>query len=354
MLQINGAHKSGSGAIVRDAISLAALTGQATQFTNIRANRKKPGLRPQHLRGVEACRQICQGRLEFAAVGSQEIKFWPGQRLRGGHYDFDIGTAGSTALLTAILLPISLFCEEAVTYKLTGGLFQDFAPSAFYLQHILFPVLQRMGVDAELEIEQPGYAPKGQGVMQVKVAPVQGRLKPITMLEQGEVSTIAGFALSSLLAERNVSDRMADTCEKRLRAKGYQPYIQVLYDERESPVFKRVSVQPGACLAVWAETETKCRIASDMAGAIGRSAEYIGKHVARTLMDDLKTGATVDRHLADQLIPFCALADGVSEYVVPRVTEHVAARLWLVEEILGAGTEIRDSHVSIEGIGFAR
>jgi RNA 3'-terminal phosphate cyclase (ATP) len=71
-------------------------------------------------------------------------------------------------------------------------------------------------------------------------------------------------------------------------------------------------------------------------------------------LNDLGSGATVDRHLADQVIPFAALAKGTSMYLIPSVTEHVKARLWLVEKILGAKSRIRENLVTIEGIGFLR
>jgi RNA 3'-terminal phosphate cyclase (ATP) len=91
-----------------------------------------------------------------------------------------------------------------------------------------------------------------------------------------------------------------------------------------------------------------------MAGARGRTAEFIGKQTASDLLNDLGSGATVDRHLADQVIPFAALAKGASTFRIPSVTEHVEARLWLVEKILGAKSRIRENLVTIEGIGFLR
>lgn len=72
----------------------------------------------------------------------------------------------------------------------------------------------------------------------------------------------------------------------------------------------------------------------------------------RTLMEDLKSGACTDRHLADQLVLFAALARGVSEFTIPRMTEHVEANLRLVEQILGVHTQIRGNTIIIEGIGM--
>ena len=354
MIEIDGGRKSGSGTIVRDAVSLAALTGQELHITNIRTKRDKPGLRSQHLKGAEACNQICQGSIENAEVGSKEIRFWPGDTLYGGNYYFDIGTAGSTALLISILLPIAIFSGSASTFRITGGLFQDFAPSAYYLKHVLFPILNRMGIEAELKIAQPGYYPKGHGSIQLQTRPLSKSLRPFTLLEQGRVSKIEGFALSSLLEERKVSERMAQACQSSMKEKGCKPVIRVVYDSRQSPAFDKVSIQAGACLAIWATTGRKCLLGSDMAGAPRRSAEFIGEQVAGNLVEDLRTGATVDRYLADQLIPFCALADGTSEYLIPRVTQHVETRLWLVEKMLGAKTRVKNNRVLIKGIGYQK
>ncbi len=354
MIEVDGGQKSGSGTIVRDAVSLSVLIGQEVYLKNIRAKRDKPGLRPQHLKGVEACSQICQGRLEGAKVGSSEVRFTPGEEISGGNFNFDIGTAGSTTMLALILLPISLFAKRPSTYRITGGLFQDFAPSAYHLKYVLFPILKEMGVDADLEIIQPGYVPRGGGVIGIKIKPQREKLRPIVLLEQGKITEIRGIALSSLLKERKVSERMAKGCQKELKAKDYNPKIEIVYDVKEEPAFQKVSIQAGASLAIWAKTDTGCLIGSDMAGEPRRTAEFIGEQVAKNLIEDLETGAIVDRHSADQLIPFCALADGASQYLIPRMTEHVETRLWLVEKILGAKTEVKNNHLLIRGIGYRR
>jgi RNA 3'-terminal phosphate cyclase (ATP) len=70
------------------------------------------------------------------------------------------------------------------------------------------------------------------------------------------------------------------------------------------------------------------------------------------LLEDLDSGATVDRHLGDQLVLYAALADGVSEYIVPAVTDHVDANCWLAAQVLGAAVEMAGQHIRIRGIGY--
>jgi RNA 3'-terminal phosphate cyclase (ATP) len=344
MIHIDGGQKSGSGTIVRFAVGLATLLGVQLHLTHIRAKREKPGLRPQHLKAVQALNQICQGSLDGGEIGSGEVWFKPGGGVKGGHYEWDIGTAGSTTLLAATLLPAACFSQGAISFKLSGGLFQDFAPSAYHMQYVLFPVLGSMGITAELNITRPGYVPRGGGIIEVRVEPIGGKLKPINLPSQGKVTRIQGVALSSHLEQRRVSQRMVEKCNQVLKTQGYQANIEVIHDTS--------ALQRGAALALFAETSSGCIIGADRAGALGRTSEDIGKYVATSLLEDLSTGATVDRYLADQLIFYAALADGISQYRIPRLTEHVETNLWLVETILGAKTEVEGNLLKIQGIGY--
>ena len=354
MLEIDGSEQSGSGTIVRDAVPFSILTGQEIHLRNIRAKRDKPGLRPQHLKVLQAAASLCGGELSGGTVGSKEIWFRPGKAIKGGTFTWDIGTAGSTSMLALSLIPLGLFADAASTYRMTGGLFQDFAPSLFHLEHVLLPTVRRMGVEAEVRIIQPGYVPKGGGRIGLRITPAKGAFGPLNLITQGRVKAIRGIALASRLKERKVSHRMGRECERALERRGLHPEIELLYDEKDEPAFDAPSIQPGAALAVWAETDTGSLIGADMAGARGRTAEFIGKRTASDLLAGLDSGATVDRHLADQVIPFAALAEGTSTFRVPSVTEHVEARLWLVEKIIGAKSTVRENVVTIEGIGFRR
>ena len=343
MIYIDGSEKSGSGTIVRYAIALSSLLGEEINISNIRAKRDKPGLRPQHLASVAACARMCEAHVEGARVNSREISYQPGVRIKGGYYQLETGTAGSTTLLAMTLLPLALFADEETTLRISGGLFQDFAPSAHHMQHVLFPTLGKMGIKAELQVIRPGYVPTGGGVIEVKVKPIGGSMKPLGLLKQGKIEEVTGLALSSRLREQKVSQRMAEECQKVLADKGYPARIETLWDE--------TALQAGASLAVWAKTDSGCLLGSDQAGKRGRSSESIGRYVARNLLEDLQTGATVDRYMADQLIIYAALARGTTEYFIPRRSEHIDTNLWLVEKF-GAITRIEGNSLHVEGLDF--
>ncbi len=345
MIEIDGSQYSGSGTIVRQTIVFSALTKQSVHIVNARARRPKPGLRRQHIQVVEAIGQLVNAKTDGLFPGSMEVLFQPSALKMGRHYTWDIGSAGSTTMLALAVLPVLAFTSAPVTVELRGGLFQDFAPTFFHLQHVVLPLLLRMGVEAEAKMERPGYVPTGEGILALTVRPFRHALRAIALEQAGLVQRIWGIALASHLEERRVSERMAKTAKEVLGGAGYDADIKIVNDKD--------SLQPGAALAVFADLRGDGRLGADRAGALRRSAEAIGKYVAKQLLEDLETGATLDRFATDQIIPFAALAEGESRFRVPADTEHLRTNAWLAEQFLGARVKLDDHALSITGVGFS-
>jgi len=344
MLEIDGSRYSGSGTIVRQAVAFAGLTETAVHLVNVRVRRPKPGLRYQHVQVVESIRQLVAGTTDGVSPGSREFVFRPGKLRTNPHYTWDIGSAGSTTALALALLPVLLFSPNPVSIELRGGLFQDFAPSFYHLENVLLPLLKQMGAEIRARMERPGYVPTGGGILSLQVKPLSGKLRPVILDTPGSVIRLWGMALSSRLKDQSVSYRMADSVKRALGAAGHEAEVEVIYDES--------SLQPGAGLAVFADLSGGSRLGSDRAGAPGRRSEAIGKYVARQLLEDLKTGATLDRHASDQIIPFAALAAGESAFRIPCLSDHIRSNMWLSEEFLGAKITAMENRLVVHGVGF--
>lgn len=198
-----------AGTILRHAAALSTLLKEPLHVTRIRAARNKPGLRPQHLLALRACRDMCSGRLEGDTVNSREIYYFPGPHAKGGTYHWDIGTAGSTTMLAFTLLPLALWATAPCVFTITGGLFQDFAPSAFHMQKVLLPLLGRMGANVDLKVLRPGYVPEGEAALVCRWSASPRPSCHCTWYVREESRRIRGIALSSHLREQRVSDRMA-------------------------------------------------------------------------------------------------------------------------------------------------
>jgi len=343
-IEIDGSRHSGSGTIVRYSIALATLLRRPVHVINARMKRDKPGLRRQHLASVLAAAELCGGNVERAAVGATTFTYHPGPSISGGSYAWDIGTAGSATMLALGILPILAFADRRVEARITGGIFQDFAPSPHHMQHVLAVALASMGLHIDIHVLKAGYVPHGVGILEVRVEPSSAMLIPFKRLESKRVTHVQGIAFASHLAERHVAERMARACESRLAEVGVTSNIRCLND--------REALQAGAGLAIWNQDPTGVLAGADQAGRRGRSSEMIGRFVADALHFDLATGATVDRHLADMLVLFAALARGTSRYLAPAITDHVNSNLWLVETF-GATSRVVDRCVEIEGVSLA-
>src|SRR5205823_12968214 len=111
---LDGSHGEGGGQILRTALTLSLLTGRPFRMVKVRANREKPGLRPQHLTAVEAAAALGNAEVTGAAVGSRELTFRPGA-YSPHDLALDIGTAGATCLVLQTLhLPLALRADRPV------------------------------------------------------------------------------------------------------------------------------------------------------------------------------------------------------------------------------------------------
>ena len=71
-------------------------------------------------------------------------------------------------------------------------------------------------------------------------------------------------------------------------------------------------------------------------------AEAVADQAVDPLLAWLASGALVDGHLADQLIPFLAIGSGVSTFTCPTLSPHLQTVAWVVRQFLPAGLELDD------------
>ncbi|NBO93077.1 MAG: RNA 3'-phosphate cyclase, partial [Planctomycetia bacterium] len=145
-IELDGSAGEGGGQILRSALTLSLLTGQAFRLRHVRANRPKPGLQPQHLMSVLAAQRIGSAHVHGAGIGSSDLEFEPGP-VSAGTYRFDIGTAGATGLvLHTIYLPLALRGKAASEVTITGGTHVRTSPTYPFLEGTWQPLLARAGL----------------------------------------------------------------------------------------------------------------------------------------------------------------------------------------------------------------
>jgi len=328
MFEIDGSQKSGSGTILRLSIAIAAIKGQPLHITNIRQNRPKPGLKPQHLESVLTSAKLCDAKVEGAVLGSRELWFTP-KAVRGGDVEAVIETAGSIPMLFLSALPICVFAKVPVHLHVAkGGTDTTHAPTINYMRNVLLPALAKMGVESEVTVQKYGYYPKGMGEATLTVKP-NPNLKPIALESFGNLRGVRGVSVCTFLADRQVAERQAKAARDTLSQSGYKADIQIINDQSNP-------IQKGSSISLWAETDTGVRVGADAIGELRKTAEAVGKEAAQKLQAEIHAKATADEFLADMLIPYMALAEGKSALYARAVTEHIESNIWLMEKMLNA------------------
>jgi len=325
MIEIDGAHGEGGGQLLRTAIALAAVKARPIRVVNVRARRSNPGLAPQHVAAVRAVAAMCDAQCEGAEPRSTALTFVP-QRLRGGEYRLDVGTAGSIALVLQAMLPAAVACGERCVISVRGGTDVRAAPPIDYLRLVLLPLLEKLGIDAELTIERRGYYPRGGGEVRLELTPTSA-LSPFAVDEPGAVDRLEIHAHVSQLP-REIAERMAGAALQML-----PPGVRV---ERHIEAFAEGrSAGPGGAIVLRALTARTVLGAAQVAER-GVRAERLGQLAGESLASDLRAGASLDVHAADQMLVYLALAPGESAFRVRELSSHARTAMWLIERLSGA------------------
>ena len=230
-------------------------------------------------------------------------------------------------MLLLATLPICLFADNPVRLHVAkGGTDTTHAPTINYMRYVLLPALKQMGVDAAITVQKYGYYPKGMGEATMTTKPNQA-LKPIQLENFGKVKGISGVSVCTFLADRQVAERQAKAAQDRLSQNGYNASIEVVNDQSNP-------FQKGSSIVLWAETDTGVIIGADAIGELRKMSEAVGKEAAEKLLTELSVKPTVDVYLADMLIPYMALAQGKSAFLVRTISEHIESNIWLMEKML--------------------
>lgn len=324
-IEIDGSGGEGGGQILRTALALALRTGTAFRLYNVRHNRAKPGLRPQHLSAVQAAAQLGAAELAGAEVDSRELWFWPqtGGHIAPGVYRFDIGTAGSAPLVLQTVLPALLAAGGASAVTIVGGTYNPKAPPYDFVAQAFAPILGRMGAKLTLELKQPGFYPAGGGELRASIEPPpQGeRLARLDLLERGALRSGTGTVVLARLPSA-IAAREIDVLAAALRWPRERFSVRT-YDRARSP---------GNAVLVTLESEHVTELFSAV-GERGVPAEKVAQSVADEAAAYLKLGVPVGEHLADQLLLPMALGRGGSYRTGP-LSLHATTQIDIVQRFL--------------------
>lgn len=332
LVEIDGSKYEGGGAILRIACALSAITKKPCHIFNIRANRPNPGLAPQHLLGIQALAQLCNGKLEGDYLNSKEIKFYP-ENFYKDRVLIKIPTAGSITLILQTLIPVCFFGNKPVEIEIEGGATDTFfSPTIDYFQYVFLKFLEKIKGDLEINILKRGYYPEGGANVKVKIYP--SILEPLNLIERGNFKKILIVSgASNYLKDKKIAERQAAGAKE-------------IFGKLKLPVEEKIKYYdtscPGSQINLIAKFENTI-IGTDNLKKLGEKAEDVGKEAALVLLKEQKSNACLDKHLADQVLLYLALAKGSSKITISEITSHCKTNIWIIKKFLRGNFEIKEN-----------
>ena len=337
-LTLDGSTGEGGGQILRTGLALSMATGRPLHITRIRAGRPKPGLMRQHLACVQAAVAVCGGQADGAELGSQTLQLTPGA-VRAGDYRFQIATAGSCLLVLQTVLPALMLADGESRVQLSGGTHNPMAPPFDFLERAFAPLVRRLGVGLDLQLQRRGFYPAGGGEVLAHITPAALPLTPVNVLERGPLMNGWADALAPGLA-RNIPYRELETLGQRM---GWTFEA----DQLRQPA-TRQNEGPGNALIATLEyahiTEVFCQL-----GERSLSAEQVAKRLVDEVRAYQRSTGALGPHLADQWMLPLALAVWRSGqaacYTCTEVTQHTATNA----QTIALGLPVRVQITPAEG-----
>ncbi len=335
MIEIDGAYGEGGGQIVRTACALAACTNRPCHIMNIRRGRKVPGLRLQHVLAVQTLRDLCGGRVAGDHVGSQVLTFAPGAAT-AKDTSIEIGSAASIPLIAQCLIPYLVSASRPIRLTLTGGATDTtYAPPHDYFRGVFLRVLEKIGIDVKVETSRRGFYPVGGAQASIEVEPAT--VRPLNLTSRGALLEMRLLSVASTtLKAHQVAERQIEGAVRLMQTRKIAPKVTVEYV---------ASLSPGSALCVIAEFERTILGASAL-GAPRKAAERVGLEAAEQFLTELDSHACLDSHMADQILPYMALAGEPSAVTVSKVTDHCRTNIWVIEQFIEGKFEVEEPCIS--------
>lgn len=349
MIEIDGSQGEGGGQILRTALALSLVTQQPFRLVNIRAKRPKPGLMRQHLACVQAAVAVGGGAAYCMArngdggepgVGDTALVFTPAP-VQGGHFEFAVGSAGSSMLVLQTVLWPLVMARQASTLVLRGGTHNPMAPSFTYLSHMA-PYFAGTGPALyDMQLVRHGFYPAGGGEVHVRVQPTADGLAPIALVQRGALVQAwaeclhAGVPASVAERELGVLQHSLGWSAGQLRNRGL-----------------RSNEGPGNVLQAVLQFEHITEVFTAF-GDRGVRAETVAHNLAREVQAYVAHEAPVGEHLADQLMIPMALAGlhgRMGRYWTSTWSEHASTNARVIGQFVPVrfATQAKDGGVLVE------
>ncbi|MEM2760898.1 MAG: RNA 3'-terminal phosphate cyclase [Nitrososphaerales archaeon] len=327
-LKIDGSYGEGGGQILRTSVALSAITKQPIEIFAIRAKRDNPGLRAQHVKAINAVASLCDAQTENVKVGSNNIKFVPGE-MHGGSIKIDVGTAGSITLILQAVIPAASLSGKYVEIELKGGTDVRWSPTIDYLRFVVRAAFGMVGIDFDIDVLRRGYYPVGGGIVKATIRsckkPRTINLTTVPKIEPKIVSVCS--SLPAHVAQRQIAYALTKLQKANIACNSYSTSLEQ-------------SSSAGSSILVYSVSNYGPFIGGDAIGERGKRAEDVGADAAEKFLEAYNSGAPIDKYLADMIVLPLSFTDGKSTLMTNQASQHLLTNLYVISKIVGCKYDV--------------
>ena len=392
-LKIDGSILEGGGQILRISISMSYLLGIPISIRNIRSKRDNPGLQRQHLTCSKFITSLYNTKdVTGLQLNSGNIVLVPTKLLIKNENNEEIkcilNSAGSIGLMIQQLLPCVLFSEienkesKEINITLTGGTLVKFSPTIYYLNEVLFPILEKnMNIKASCDLIKNGIYPMGLGEVILHVQKILKEndefIKPINITERGKflkAEILFCYTNNFKFKLDKICDTIYKNAKKIIRNEfnqnGYsknEEGEEIEFDEDE--IIKQERINLGdryytfyyQIVTIYENTRIKGDyMISEKKGDFIID-EIIDKCEEATFYTVQNNEVCLDEHTVDHLIIFMALAKGTSKIKIGPISLHTQTAIEIIKKFVyavnftitpGDDKKFITNTIEVEGMGY--
>src|SRR5687768_2150018 len=173
---VDGAYGEGGGSVVRTALAVSSLTGQALEIRNVRGGLRRTGVAPIDTAIASALGVATRAEVS-ARVGDEILRFAPKQQIQPFRENIDLnelaaGTQPGSAVLTLQTVMTPLARAGGMSHiTCRGGTHIPFAPTYEYFRSVTLPAMAQAGVVGVSSMSAAGYPPRGGGLVDLEIEP---------------------------------------------------------------------------------------------------------------------------------------------------------------------------------------
>jgi RNA 3'-terminal phosphate cyclase (ATP) len=346
MVNIDGSHGEGGGALLRACLSMAALTQQGFQIQHIRSGTKFSGLDVEDVTLIKAVQQICDADISNLELGSNSLIFVPKRSIKSFNGTIETernqnGRGSNSLIIASTLIPLLARSGSYSEFTTTGETASNNSMSFDYFKGIVATAWRKMNLVVHCDLERAAFSREGNGECSFEVEP--SSFTGLSWSTRGEPkllrATVSSAKLNPGYADRAVShlQKLAQNCRMKID-------IDTVESDADSQ---------GLQTTVWMQYQRGIGGGSELGNRNSRP-EQVAQSAFEQCLDWMTGEESLDPIIAEHvLLPAC-FADQGSEFKVSSLTSRFLTMVWVIKQFSPVRIVVRGNQGGVGHVSISR